>query len=52
MLLFYVDVVYSDINIENNLNTTSYTSVAVPNGAWPNGAWQWNALYFGKLGKY
>ena len=39
MLPFVVEVVYSDINIKDNLNTTSSTSVAVPNGAW-----QWDAI--------
>ena len=39
MLPFVVEVVYSDINIKDNLNTTSFTSVAVPNGAW-----QWDAI--------
>ena len=34
MLPFEVEVVYSDININTTLNTTSFISVAVPNGAW------------------
>ena len=47
MLPFVVEVVYSDININTTLSTMSFTSVAVPNGAW-----QWDALctVLGSLG--
>ena len=49
MLPFVVEVVYSDININTTLSTTSFISVAVPNGAW-----QWDALctVLGSLGPW